>query len=490
MFGFAIHPMILVSIFILDWILRISAIFIVPRNRRPNSALAWLMLIFIFPIPGVLFYLLIGNPKLPKSRRDAQKILDDFITKTLSQIKKRFDSHSLMSIQPPEKYAHIAQMNTALAHMPTTGGNKVDVITDYHDAFAEIVRDIDKAQHFVYIEYFIACLDDETSSLFEALARAVKRGVTVRFLYDAFSTRRYPGYKQMLRFLEGAEIEAVAMLPLRLPGMGYVRPDLRNHRKIVVIDGVIGYMGSQNLIRRNYHRKDTLYYDELVAKITGVASLHLAAIFMTDWHAETGQLLDVEKYGSKIYDIKSHGKTQLQVVPSGPGYDDENNLKLFVSLIHRAEKSVSIINPYFVPDESLSLAIVSAARRGIKVTMINSEAMDQWMVGHAQRSFYEQMLTAGVKIYLYKTPILLHSKFMIIDDDLAMIGSSNMDIRSFWLDLEVSLVAYDRPVARRLQKIEQTYLAHSRRIKLATWRKRPTHQVLLDNIARLTSALQ
>lgn len=481
---------LILAVFLLDQIIRISIIFIVPRNRKPNSALAWLMFMFMLPIPGLLAYLLIGNPKLPRQRREAQATLDRVIEHTMRTLKRSQDNYHLIDVKPPKKYQNQANLNKALSHLPVSGGNKLDAIPTYSEVFERCIEDIDKAEHFVHIEYFIACLDNETQPFFDALARAAHRGVTIRVLYDAISTKRYPNYKAMLKFLKDAHIKAVPMLPLRLPGRGYVRPDLRNHRKIVVIDAMIGYTGSQNLIKRNYHRKDAIYYDEMVVRIQGPAALQLGAVFVTDWHAETGRVLDTRLINKQTLAIKRHGKAHVQILPSGPGYEDENNLKLFTSLLYRAERSITIVNPYFVPEDALSMAIVSAARRGVTVTMINSEAMDQWMVGHAQRSFYEEMLKAGVRIHLYKAPVLLHSKFMLIDSDLALVGSSNMDIRSFLLDLEVTMVAYDRAIVRKLKRVVKQYLERSEEIQLDEWRRRPTRKVLLDNIARLTSALQ
>ncbi|HSW79221.1 MAG TPA: phospholipase D-like domain-containing protein, partial [Candidatus Saccharimonadales bacterium] len=306
----------------------------------------------------------------------------------------------------------------------------------------------------------------------------------------SLNSKRYPGYKKMVRRFQSDGIKAVPMLPLKFPGHGYVRPDLRNHRKLVVVDGQTGYTGSQNLIRRDYHRKDTIYYDELVVRLRGPIALQLAAVFLTDWFSETGEFLNNQLAGKTASAIRSHGSSLLQILPSGPGYDDENNLKLFTNLLHLAQKKVVIVNPYFVPDDALTTAITSATKRGVEVVMINSEVMDQWMVGHAQRSYYEVLLKAGVKIYLYDAPILLHSKFITIDDDIATVGSSNLDIRSFQLDLEVTLISYDAKVVRSLERVEQKYLAKSKRVQLSQWQKRPNSQKLLDNIARLTASLQ
>ncbi len=473
-----------------EWTIRILALFIVPKNRKPTAGMSWLLLIFFFPLFGIILYIVLGSPKLPKARRDAQKTLNGVITKTLKQFKQTRDSNKLLSAQAPEKYQIIAKLSEALSHLPVFSGNKIDVIPEYDEVIKHIVRDIDNAKHFVHLEYFIIVLDEVTMPIFDALARAVDRGVIVRVMYDSLSTKRYPKWKDMLKRLESDGVKVQSMLALKRPGKGYIRPDLRNHRKLVVIDGSTGYTGSQNLVKRNYHRKDSIYYDELVVRMQGPIVLQLAATFLSDWFCETGKLLDYKDMGTLPTDIKSYGDSLAQILPSGPGYEDENNLKLFTSLIHLAEKRITITNPYFVPDDALTNAITSASKRGVEVVMINSEVMDQWMVGHAQRSFYEVLLEAGVKFYLYKAPILLHSKFITIDDEVATVGSSNLDIRSFLLDLEVTLISYDPKVVKKLHDVEKMYLSRSKQIHLSSWRKRPSRQKLLDNIARLTSAVQ
>ncbi len=179
-----------------------------------------------------------------------------------------------------------------------------------------------------------------------------------------------------------------------------------------------------------------------------------------------------------------------QLLPSGSGYDNDNNLKLFVALIHAARHTLTITNPYFVPDDSLMTAITSAAQRGVDVTLITSEIGDQWGVWHAQHSYYEELLRSGVKVYQYASPVILHAKHMTIDDDIAMIGSSNLDMRSLTLNLEVTLMAYDPRVVAALRPVQAAYLTHSKRVLPTPWHRRPLRDKLSDNIARLTATLQ
>src|SRR5207247_204902 len=270
----------------------------------------------------------------------------------------------------------------------------------------------------------------------------------------------------------------------------YTRPDLRNHRKIVVIDGKIGFTGSQNLIKRNYFRKDSIYYNELVARVSGPVVAELEAAFATDWYSESSKLLDNRTAPETTLEVLPAGNVLCQVLPSGSGFENENNLKLFTSLIHAARHTLVITNPYFVPDDALMTALTSAAQRGVDVTLVNSEASDQFLVSHAERSYYEDLLKAGVKLYRYKEPILLHSKHITIDDDIAVIGSSNMDIRSFLLNLEVTLICYAPSVVADLRQVEAVDLSRCNVVNLEEWETRSIKVKFYENISRLTAALQ
>jgi cardiolipin synthase A/B len=390
----------------------------------------------------------------------------------------------------PERYQPFANLSAALGRMPAFAGNAVEPIEGYADTLRHIAEDIDAATSFVHVQFYILSRDDETEAIFQALERARARGVQVRVLYDQIGSRKYPSRRSTDASMTAAGIAWHRILPFNPLGGTWSRPDLRNHRKLVVIDGQIGYTGSMNLIRRNYFRDDQLYYDELVVRLRGPIVAQLQAVFITDWFCETDELLSRVSHPELFVLPKAAGGSLCQVLPSGSGHDDENNLKLFTAMIHGARHKLTIVNPYFVPDDSLMTAITSAAQRGVDVTMINSEAPDQFMVFHAQRSFYAELLRCGVKILLYRKPILLHSKFMTIDDDIAMVGSSNFDMRSFQLNLEVSLLCYDPTVVAALREVEALYIKRSLPLPPATWAHRPARTRLFENVMRLTSALQ
>ena len=283
-------------------------------------------------------------------------------------------------------------------------------------------------------------------------------------------------------------------LPLDPLGHQWNRIDLRNHRKIVVVDGVVGFTGSHNLIEDTYHKRSNIkkgiHYIELVVRVTGPVVREFNAAFITDWYSETEELLDERTAPEMRVRIPVTGEALCQVLPSGPGFEHNNNLMLFVALLHAARRRITIVNPYVVPEESLLVALTSAAQRGVEVTLMVSEIGDQFLVEHAQGSYYEELLKAGVIIYRYQAPVILHSKSISIDDDIAVIGSSNMDIRSFELNFEITLVCYGAQVVADLRKLEDEYLRCSRQLHLEEWQARPLHTKLFDNLARLTSALQ
>ena len=473
----------------IEWLMRLAAVFVVPTNRKPSSGTAWLMLIFFLPLPGWILFWLIGSPKLPSRRRQAQKMLGEKIQEAIMTLKKNQPSTTKFINAPvKEKYQSTARLAENLTSMPVVSGNTIEPIAEYNDIIQTIIADIKTAEHSVYIEFYVLALDDVTAPLFDMIRSKVQQGVEVYVLYDQIGSRKYPRYKEMRHRLSQIGAKHNAMLPISFSRHRYTRPDLRNHRKLVAIDGRIGYTGSLNMVQRDYHRKDSIYYDEMMVRITGPLVFELEAIFIGDWYAETGDGIAIARSGAQA-SLRIQGST-AHIVPSGPGYDYENNLKIFNTIFYTAKKRITIVNPYFVPDESLIMTLISATRRGVEVTLINSAAIDQVFVAHAQRSYYEELLRAGVKIYLYNLPKLLHSKFIMIDDDAALIGSSNMDIRSFELDHELTLLAYDEQLVATLDGITANYIKNAQLMSLQEWLKRPRRKQMIDNIARLTSTLQ
>lgn len=467
-------------IIIIDISIRVVLLFYVPRGRKPTAATAWLLAIFLLPgILGFLLFGLIGTTRPSKKRRERQDIINAKILGALQAPKatKKYN----------DRIAPLIALNQNLSKFPVVDGNDSTLHDNYLETIDSIRRDVQKAKHYVYIESYILSLDYVTDPLFAAMEEASQRGVVVYVLFDAFGSRSFKHKKQMKKRMTDANIHWQKMLPISLIPGKYSRPDLRNHRKLIAIDNNIAYIGSLNLVEPRYERKDDIIYEELVMRMRGPIAVHTATIIAGDWYSETAETLDHYK---GLPTTTQPSSQLMQIVPSGPAYKNENNLKLFLDLIYSAKNEVIITNPYLVPTEPLLTALITAAQRGVNVTIINSEAVDQWMVGHAQRSYYMQLIDAGVTIHLHNAPLLLHSKHMTIDDDIAIIGSSNMDVRSFELNYECSLAVYDTKVVRQLHKIQKRNISESYVLTKQLWQKRGVWAQLLDSVARLTSALQ
>ncbi len=478
---------ITILLVVLDLAIRVFSIIYVPINRKPQTATAWLLAIFLIPYVGFIVFLAIGSTKLPRDRREKQAEINQYIldqTEGMDRVRK---DHPW-----PPWLESIVTLNRGLGSMPLVGGNSAELYPDYEESYAEMTRAIDQARRFVHVEFYIATLDDTTRPYFEALARAQSRGVTVRFLLDHWASRGYPGYKDTLAFLDRAGIEWHLMLPLKPLQGKFQRPDLRNHRKIMVIDGSVAFTGSQNLIDKSYdlesHKKRHMAYKDLFARFEGPVVAGLNALFVTDWYSETDELLLRES--DPVQRADRGDALDCQVVPSGPGFDGENNLRLFNALLYSAQRKVSITSPYFVPDDSMLYAITTTAQRGVEVELFVGEMGDHAMTWHAQRSYYEGLLRAGVKIWLYRAPTILHAKHFTIDDEVAVIGSSNMDMRSFSLNLEVSVMVRGGRFVDALREVQHAYKEHSFELTLDAWVDRPRRSKVLDNVARLTAALQ
>ncbi|MEX5300411.1 cardiolipin synthase [Kocuria sp. CPCC 205292] len=489
----SVPPWATVAFFTVDLVIRLLALGTIPHNRRPSAAWGWLLVIFFFPILGGLVYLVLGRADLPEARKAKQR-----------EAAQRVDAHGPGAEaqevrEMPDWLAETVRLNQHNGAFPVAGGHRIEVLDDYDASLAAMAEQIRAAAHYVHFEFYIAVADDTTEPVVAALEEAHARGVTVRVLVDHLGAAGYPGYQDLVRRLEAAGIDWRRMLPVR-PWRGeYQRPDLRNHRKILVVDGEVAYTGSQNVIDRSYNKaknkRKGLQWIGMTVRIHGPAVEHLDALFATDWYCETDDMIldaDASADGSPARSPKAPAPGHLvcQVLPSGPGLAQESNQQLFNHLFASARERITVCSPYFVPDDSMYNTLRTAVGRGVAVELYMGATSNHALTHHAQRSFYEMLIRDGIRIFLYEAPWVLHSKFVLIDDDAAVVGSSNMDIRSFVLDHEVNLLVSGRDFVGRLDELVDDYRQHSHELELEDWLARPWYQKYLDNTARLTSALQ
>ena len=477
---------------IIDYSIKLVAIGFVPENRRPSSSNAWLLVILALPYLGLPLFLSMGSPYINQRRHRVQEAA----TQQIINVHKNVPDYPEGVVNLNPELASVIKLNRTLTAMPAVTGTNHGVHSNYEETIAAMAQAVDKAKHYVHVEIYIVAWDNTTDVFFRALARAVQRGVKVRLLLDHIGSRKYPGFHKLGRRLDAIGVEWYLMLPLLPLRWRFRRPDLRNHRKMLIIDGERGFLGSLNMIDSSYlmpkNIREGRRWVDVMVELSGPVIASMNTIFAVDWLMESDELLEIV---DQVHpEIDRDQVNVVQLVPSGPGYSTEPNLRMFNSIIHHAKERLVMCSPYFIPDESMLEAVTSACYRGVRVELLVSEQADQFAVGHAQSSYYQALLEAGVRIYLYKAPYVLHSKYVLADPDspdaVGAVGSSNMDMRSFGLNYEVSLMITRGNIIAQLDDLTNEYLRNSTELTLDEWNNRSYARRYVDNIMRLTSALQ
>ena len=463
-----------------EWVVRLAMLFYVPQRRSPAAARGWLLLIFFLPWPGLVLYAIFGRAYLPRQRLEMQLA----VSRLVRELQPRILGDALVTDPSlPPAFAPAVALAHRLADFATCRGNQVELLTDYHHGIERMLADIAGARHHVHLLYYIFRDDATGMRVIEALKSATARGVRCRVLADGYGS--FFAFRRLASVFKASGIEALLVMPPRVWGHKAVRLDLRNHRKIAIIDGHIGYVGSQNIVDPDANPR--LTNEELVARLTGPVVRQLQGVFLADRFYETESLPD-DPPERLFPQVGSGGGVMAQVMPSGPGYHHGNTQQVMVALMHAAAHRIVLTTPYFVPDEPFLLAMKTAAERGVAVHLVVSRHSNKPIVHLAQESNYEELLDAGARIHLYHGNFL-HAKHATIDDDVAVIGSSNLDIRSFALNNEVSVLVYDREVVATLQRVQARYFEESEEVDPLIWRKRGIFARVAQNVARLADTL-
>ncbi len=454
--------------FAAEWLIRLIMLFVVPLRRAPAATRSWLLLIIFLPVPGLALYLLIGRPRFPAWRAERFARLASFFEAVRA------------SLPAPPKIGDdcTPALACTLGNLPAVPGNRIDFLDDYDGVIDRLVADIEAARHHVRLLVYLFADDAAGMKVIRALGRAAGRGVACHVMIDPVGSHQWR--RETMHKLGQAGVEALEALPFHLL-RGRTRRDMRNHRKLFLIDGRIGYAGSQNIVAKNF--KPGVTNRELVVRTEGPIVAEMTAIFLADWYCETETMLEEHPLVPE-----ARGDTIAQVLPSGADYPLEGFETLLIWQIHEARRCVRIVTPYLIPDEDLLGAMQTAVLRGVEIDLVVSAVADQPFVNMAQCSYYEEMLVAGVRIHRFPN-YLLHAKNVSFDGRLAVVGSSNVDIRSFQLNEEVSILLHDPATVARLEAIQRDYIAASDTLDLATWRQRGRLRRFGENIARLVSPL-
>lgn len=458
------------------FILQIATVISI-EYRRPNKAIAWLVILFLFPPIGFLLYYFLAREYCPALWRKENEYWRQFKANLIQRCDQRTRSNMEGDAIPQNKKRYALLEN--LPFSPVTFNNETTVFAEGEQAFEAMLDSIAAARHHIHIEFYIV-RDDRLGTRFEQLLiKKAREGVKVRFIYDGIGSRRLG--KAYLKRLHDAGVETGCFFPL-LTAFIDKRLNYRNHRKIVVVDGIIGFFVGLNIGDEYLGAKtDTGYWRDTHFSIVGDAVLWIQYTFLSDWHLVKGQIITEPDY---YPDQENSGGEIVQIVKSGP---DETILELIFSLIASANRRIYIETPYFIPDPGVLLALKTAVLRGVDVRVIIPAIPDKKIVYYASLSYVHELLQSGVRFYGYRKGFI-HAK-VIISDDLACSGSANMDIRSFCGQFEINAVFIDEKIVECLAQDFYLDLEASKEIALSEFEERPKVQSLKERFARLLSAM-
>ncbi len=456
---------------------------IIMLQRPAGATFAWILIVVTLPYAGAFIYLLIGENRLGEKRARRARKVHRIFYRWLSHLQQR---SAALEVQIGAQFQPICRQAQRVVAVPPFPGNQVQLLDHYEEIFQHLIADIDRAQKSCHLEFYIWEEGGVANEVVAALLRACERGVVCRVLLDAVGSLQFLRSGEARRLRE-AGVLLVEVLPVSPYRILFRRADLRNHRKIVVIDGMVAYTGSQNLADPRYFKQGDGVGEwiDVMVRVTGPVVEALAGVFVEDWQLETGQF--IEHTYQPLPVERSEGIT-VQAIPSGPVFRYMAIHQLLTTTLYSARRELTIVTPYFVPDDTLKLALVSAAQRGVDVTLIVPEQIDSRLVRYASRSLFGELLQAGVRIAEFRGG-LLHTKLITVDGAFCILGSVNMDMRSLWLNFEISLFIYDEGFTRRIDELAAGYLRQCRMLERRQWKRRPMLRQFVENVARLIGPL-
>ncbi len=466
------------------------------ENRDPAKTLSWLMMFLIFPGVGIIVYIFSGRnirkQKLFKAKKKTKNLNERKLSSHLEYLKSivktqqaLLEKNDLLLGEDKNIKERVINLLLRIGSFPYTTNNQLEIYKNGPEKFSRLMEDIQNAKDHIHLEYFIIKDSKIARKLQKLLIKKAKEGLEVRILYDDLACWRFKIKRSFLDELKEAGVKCAAFLPTKLPLLGG-QVNYRNHRKIAVIDGKIGYTGGLNIgdeymgLDKNFG-----YWRDSHVRIYGAGVHMLQMIFLIDWYLTTNEILSESEH---MPQLPHCGDVALQVVGTGPDSQWEDIHYAFFAAISQAKERVYIETPYFIPDESMLKAIKTAALSGVDVRIIFPYKIDHYIVNIASYSYFEEVLDAGAKVFLYKKGFI-HSKVVIVDKQVASIGSSNMDLRSFMLNFEVNSFIYDENEIEKIAVQFREDEENSTELLKDNFRTRNIFVRLLESIARLFSPL-
>lgn len=473
------------SVIILNIFLAITIIFLERRNI--SSTWAWIMVLFFIPVFGFILYLILGQKFKKRKLSKLIGVNTNLVEEMLVDHQLKLQSGTLLEGDTEAKqYADLILMNLNTNYSMFTNENDIKIFTDGLDKFENLIKDIEAAKHHIHLEYYIFRNDNTGKRLISALTEKAKQGVEVRFIYDHIGsvnlTRKF--FKDFK--LAGGRVEA--FFKSRIPYLN-LKINYRNHRKLVVIDGHIGYLGGFNIgdeyLGLNKHFG---YWRDTHLRIKGRSVQQMQVQFMLDWNLLSESKLAIvdDYFPAVINDVNNN--IGIQIVASGPDSDFQEIKNSYIKMIYGAKESVILQTPYFVPDSVLLSALQTAALSGKDVRIMLPYKPDHFFVYWATQSYISDLLECGIKVYLYKEGFL-HAKTLVVDGKIASVGTTNLDIRSFKLNFEMNAFIYSERVATELTAAFVKDMDCCELMTLEAYKNRPLVNRFRESISRLLSPI-
>ncbi|QPB42401.1 cardiolipin synthase [Rodentibacter haemolyticus] len=481
------HIILVYIIPVLAWLIIISVTLrLLVKKQSSSATLSWLMLIYLLPIIGVLAYFIFGEIKLGTKRANAFKTLHPKYSEWLARLSQQTE---LINVPKNLQYRPLFDLNHRRLGIPCIKGNELHILDTPESIIRSIIADIHQAKHSINMVFYIWSNKGMIEEIGQSLLEAKQRGVEVRILLDSVGSRPFLRSKAC-RALREQGIEIVETLYVNLFRMFFSRIDLRQHRKIIVIDNQISYTGSMNMVDPAFFKQNSNVgnWVDMMVRVNGAASAVLNSLHAWDWEIETGNELTIFLPNCPLVPIEDNDTHSVQVIATGPAFPDDLAPQTLALAIYAARENITITSPYFVPSHSIAEALRIAALRGVEVSLILPKKNDSLMVGWASRTFFDDLLAAGVKIYEFKAG-LLHTKSVLIDNKLALVGTINMDLRSFFLNFELALAVEDRAFANELAILHESYINNSELLDSKKWFVRPFYYRIIERLFFLFSPL-
>ncbi len=475
-----------ITVLSVDLMLRLGLATRVIMRRLPiGVSLAWIFIVVTFPFAGAVAYLLLGELRLGVYRAARAAELRAPYQTWLDQVQVGEVDWSSRS---PFAEA-LARMCFKTTGMPVTAGNRLELINNSADGLKALVQAINEARSTCHLEFYIWNEGGLADRVAEALMAAAGRGVVCRMLLDDVGSREFLRGNWVPR-LQEAGVAVEAALRARLWRLIFVRFDLRLHRKLAIIDGRVAYTGSMNLVDARLFKRSAGVGEwvDACVRVEGPAVEPMGVTFLGDWALESEENVDRLRTTGDVRPQTAIGSAPVQVLPSGPSDSRDAIERIVIAFIYSAQQRLILTTPYFVPDEALLEALISAAQRGVQVTLIMPEKVDSRLARLASRAIQGDLVAAGVQVLLFRGG-LLHTKSVCVDGEYSLFGSLNLDPRSLHLNFEITLAVYEREFTTRLEALQTTYANQSRALNLAEWRARGIGVRLLENAARLVGPL-